>query len=233
MRTFFHRSDFIAGMRDLAIPLIGFVPFGLVCGVSAQTVGASVWAAWGMAAFIFSGMAQIVATQLLAAEAPFAVIVLSCFVVGMRLMMYSAAIAPQLKPLPPRWRNALAFCLNDQAFVAVIRHFRVTQDTGRSASYFLGNGVLIWIAWQSFCLIGYSLGNLIPSAWSLDFVVPLCFLALLIPALEDAATRVAALTAGVAAFALDALPMQLSLVCAGLLGVAFGLAVEKKRKPPQ
>jgi len=209
-------------------PLIGLLPFGLVCGVAAQALGASVWGALGMSAIIFSGAAQIVAAQLITEEAPIAVIVLTCFVVGMRLMMYSAAMAPHLKPLPARWRNVLAFVLTDQAFAAAIRRFRNSGDTRNGASYFLGTGVLLWMTWQLSNLAGYWLGNVIPAAWSLDFVVPLCFLALLVPALEDGPTRIAALASAVAVIALDALPMRLSLVCAGLIGIAAGLLTESR-----
>jgi predicted branched-subunit amino acid permease len=228
VRTFFSRPDFVAGVRDMTPPLIGLLPFGLVCGVAAQALGASVWGALGMSAIIFSGAAQIVAAQLITEEAPIAVIVLTCFVVGMRLMMYSAAMAPHLKPLPARWRNVLAFVLTDQAFAAAIRRFRNSGDTRNGASYFLGTGVLLWMTWQLSNLAGYWLGNVIPAAWSLDFVVPLCFLALLVPALEDGPTRIAALASAVAVIALDALPMRLSLVCAGLIGIAAGLLTESR-----
>ena len=230
MRTIFSRPDFLAGVRDMTPPLIGLLPFGLVCGVAAQALGASVWGALGMSAIIFSGAAQIVATQLIAAQAPVAVIVLTCFVVGLRLMMYSAAMAPHLKPLPPRWRNALAFLLTDQAFAAAIRRFRDSGDTRNGASYFLGTGVLLWATWQVSCLAGYWVGNVIPAAWSLEFIVPLCFLALLVPALGDGPTRVAALAAGVAVVALDSLPMRLSLICAGLIGIAAGLSRKAQRR---
>jgi predicted branched-subunit amino acid permease len=229
MRTFFSRPDFVAGVRAMTPPLIGLLPFGLVCGVAAQALGASVWGAFGLSAIVFSGAAQIVAAQLLAAQAPVAVIVLTCFVVGLRLMMYSAAMAPHLKPLPGRWRNALAFLLNDMAFAAVIRRFRDSGDTRNGASYFLGTGVLLWTTWQASNLAGYWLGNVLPAAWSLDFVVPLCFLALLVPALEDGPTRIAALASGIAVIALDALPMRLSVICAGLIGIAAGLVSEQRR----
>ena len=229
MRTFFSRPDFVAGVRAMTPPLIGLLPFGLVCGVAAQALGTSVWGALGLSAIVFSGAAQIVATQLLAAQAPVAVIVLTCFVVGLRLMMYSAAMAPHLKPLPGRWRNALAFLLTDQAFAAAIRRFRDSGDTRNGASYFLGTGVLLWTTWQASNLAGYWLGNVLPAAWSLDFVVPLCFLALLVPALEDGPTRIAALVAGIAVVALDTMPMRLSVICAGLIGIAAGLASERRR----
>jgi predicted branched-subunit amino acid permease len=225
----FSRRDFVAGARDMIPPLIGLVPFGLVCGVGAQSAGASPWEALGLSALMFSGAAQILAAQLIAARAAVAVTILTCVVVGLRFLMYSAAMAPHLKALPTRWRHALAFLLTDQAFAAAIRRFRETGDTRNGASYFLGTGVLLWAMWQVTCFAGYWLGNVIPVAWSLEFVVPLCFLALLVPTLEDGSTRAAALAAGIAVVALDALPMRLSLICAGLIGIAAGMLAGRRR----
>ena len=108
-----------------------------------------------MSAVMFSGAAQILAAQLIAAGAPVAVTILTCVVVGLRFLMYSAAMAPHLKPLPSRWRHALAFLLTDQAFAAGIRRFRETGDTRNGASYFLGTGVLLWTTWQVSCTAGY------------------------------------------------------------------------------
>jgi predicted branched-subunit amino acid permease len=60
--------------------------------------------------------------------------------------------------------------------------------------------------------------------------VPLCFLSLLVPTLEDRSTRIAALAAAVAVVALDALPMRLSLICAGLTGIAAGMIAEMRAR---
>ena len=211
-------------------PLIGILPFGVVCGVAAQATGLSALEAVGMAMIVFSGAAQILAMQLIAAQAPFAVIVLTCLVVGLRLMMYSAAMAPHLAALPARWRNVLAFVLTDQAFAAAIRRFGTATTPGEGASYFLGTGVVLWVAWFFSNLGGYLAGNVIPAAWSLEFIVPLCFIAVLVPALDDGPARIAALAAAVAVVVLDPLPMRLSLVCAGLIGIAAGLLVARLRR---
>jgi predicted branched-subunit amino acid permease len=219
----FSRPDFVAGIRDMTPPLIGILPFGVVCGVAAQATGLSALEAVGMAMIVFSGAAQILAMQLIAAQAPFAVIVLTCLVVGLRLMMYSAAMAPHLATLPARWRNVLAFVLTDQAFAAAIRRFGTATTPGEGASYFLGTGVVLWVAWFFSNLGGYLAGNVIPAAWSLEFIVPLCFIAVLVPALDDGPARIAALAAAVAVVVLDPLPMRLSLVCAGLTGIGAGM----------
>ncbi|MDQ6916341.1 MAG: AzlC family ABC transporter permease [Pseudomonadota bacterium] len=206
--------------------LIGIIPFGMVCGVAAVAAGASPLAALAMSAIMFSGAAQIVASQLLAAGAPLIVIILSCLVVGLRFLVYSAAMAPYLRPLDHRWRNLLSFLLTDQVFAGTIQRFRDSDDVRANASHFLGGGVLLWITWQIATLAGILVGQVIPSSWQLEFVVPLCFLAVLAPLLRDRVTLLVVVVAGTAAVALDDMPMRLSLFCAGLIGIAAGVVAD-------
>jgi len=202
------------------------MPFGLVCGVGAAAAGADFAGAMGMSTIIFSGAAQILASQLLAAGAPALVVILTCSVLGLRFLMYSAAMAPILSPLPRRWSGALAFLLTDQAFAAAIRKFDAHGDARRAALHYTGGGAALWLFWQATNAAGFLVGNVIPAAWSLEFAVPLCFLALLAPALRSAPHVAAAVVAGIAVIALDALPMRLNLVAAGLVGIVAGFAVE-------
>ena len=101
MRHLIASKDFREGFVEMLPACLGLIPFGLVCGVGAQAAGADWLATLGMATIIFSGAAQVLAVQLYSAGAPTAVIILTCFVLGLRLLMYSAAMAPLLKPLPP------------------------------------------------------------------------------------------------------------------------------------
>ena len=217
MRHLIVAKDFREGFVEMLPACIGLVPFGLVCGVGAAAAGANWLGSLGMSAIIFSGAAQIVAAQMVAAGAPFAVIALTCFVLGLRLLMYSAAIAPYLKPLPVRWQKGLAFLLSDQAFAAAIRRFNVGGDPHRAGLHFLGSGIALWLMWQIACMAGFLAGNLIPSAWSLEFAVPLCFIALVAPLFRDMPSVLAAVTAGVAVLAMSHLPMRLNLIVAGML----------------
>ena len=226
MRQIVTSRDFREGFVEMLPACIGLTPFGVVCGVGAAAAGADWLASLGMSAIIFSGAAQILAAQLLAVDAPFAVIVLTCFVLGLRFLMYSAAMAPHLASLAPRWQRGLAFLLTDQAFAAAIRRFNATHDARQGAHYFLGCGVALWTTWQSTNLAGYFAGNLIPVSWSLDFAVPLCFIALVAPLFRSAPNVTAALVAAVAVLAFGALPMKLNLVVAGALGIVAGTLAE-------
>ena len=113
---------------------------------------------------------------------------LTCFVAGLRFLMYSAAMAPYLRPLPPRWQQALAFLLTDQAFAASIRRFDAGADPrARRRCISSAAASRCGSCWQVTNVVGFFAGNLIPAAWSLDFAVPLCFIALVAPRLRDVA----------------------------------------------
>jgi predicted branched-subunit amino acid permease len=230
MRHVLVSPDFRAGFLEMLPACLGLLPFGVVCGVGAAAAGAHWLAAIGMSAIIFSGAAQIVAGQLLADGAPLAVIVLTTFVLGLRFLMYSAAMAPYLKPLPPRWQNTLAFLLSDQVFAAAIRRFHLGSDHRAAALHFAGSGFALWGTWQVACLVGYFAGNLIPSAWALEFAVPLCFIALVAPLFRSAPAVLAAITAGIAVIALAHLPMRLNLIVAGVLGIVVGTLADLARE---
>ncbi len=229
MRNFIRDPDFRAGFAEMLPINVGLTPFGLVCGLGAAAAGASFLGALGMSGIIFSGAAQVLAIELLAAHAPLAVIVLTCFVAGLRFLMYSAAMAPYLRTLSPRWQHALAFLLTDQAFASSVRRFDAGADPRAGAMHFLGAGFALWAWWQVTNAVGYFTGNLIPASWSLDFAVPLCFIGLLVPALRSSPALAASLTAGVAVMALAWLPMRLNLIVAALLGIAAGTAADFAR----
>ena len=230
MRHLLRSHDFREGFVEMLPACIGLIPFGLVCGVGAQAAGADWLAALGMATIIFSGAAQVLAIQLYAAGAPTAVIVLTCFVLGLRFLMYSAAMAPSMKPLPAAWQRGLAFLLTDQAFAASIRRFSATDDPRGGGLHFLGCGAALWLMWVTTNLAGFFAGNAIPVSWSLDFAVPLCFIALVAPLFRTVPAVTAALVAAVAVVALAALPMKLALVAAGLLGIVAGTIVDLARE---
>jgi predicted branched-subunit amino acid permease len=222
LRRVVDSPDFRAGFVEMLPACVGLIPFGLVCGVGAAAAGANWLGALGMSTIIFSGAAQILAAQLLATGAPVPVIVLTCLVLGLRFLMYSAAMAPHLRALSPRWQKTLAFLLTDQAFAASIRRFHAEDGPHAAAAHYLGAGAALWAFWQVTNMVGYFAGNLIPAAWSLEFAVPLCFIALVAPLLRHGPTIVAAVTAGIAVLALGGLPMRLNLIVAGVLGIAAG-----------
>ena len=230
MRHLFASKDFREGFVEMRPACVGLIPFGLVCGVGAQAAGADWLAALGMATIIFSGAAQVLAVQLYAAGAPTAVIILTCFVLGLRFLMYSAAMAPYVKPLPASWQRTLAFLLTDQAFAASVRRFNAKNDPRGGGLHFLGCGAALWVMWIATNMTGFFAGNAIPASWSLDFAVPLCFIALVAPLYRSVPAVMAGLMAAIAVVVLAALPMKLALIAAGLIGIVAGTLVDLARE---
>ena len=230
LRSPFASRDFREGFAEMLPACVGLIPFGLVCGVGAAAAGVDFLGALGMSVIIFSGAAQIVVLQLYAEGAPVAVVVLTCFVVGLRFLMYSAAMAPYLGRCRRTGATGSAFLLTDQAFAASVRRFSDAHDPRGGALHFLGGGSALWLMWQLTNAIGYLAGNVIPASWSLEFAVPLCFIALVAPVLREMPAIVAAVTAGAFVLALVALPMKLNLIVAGVIGILAGTLADLARE---
>ena len=92
----------------MAPALLGLVPFGFVAGVAAIGSGLTPIQGVALSVLSFSGIAQLVACQLIAVHSPVIVTVAAAAVVSLRFLMYSAALAPHLAPLDRRWRTLLA-----------------------------------------------------------------------------------------------------------------------------
>jgi predicted branched-subunit amino acid permease len=92
--------------------------------------------------------------------------------------------------------------------------------------YALGTGLALWAAWQVSTAVGIRVGAGLPPELSLDFALPLTFLALVAPTLVDRPAAIAALSGGVLALALFNLPFKLGLVVAAMAGVGMGVVVE-------
>ncbi|HUQ27026.1 MAG TPA: AzlC family ABC transporter permease [Usitatibacter sp.] len=219
------RSEFFAGVRDISPVLLGTIPFGLVAGVAVAAAGMSALEGIALSLFAFSGIAQLITSQLIAADSPALVTISAAFVVSLRLLMYSAALSPHLMHLDRRWRAVLAFLMTDQSFALTMR---IASEPGRPDFHwhFLGSGVTLYAAWQAAVLLGVAVGAQVPASWSLDFAVTLTFIALLVPAVRTRADLAAAIVSAAVALAAAGLPYRLALVVATVAGIAAGMALE-------
>ncbi len=222
-------AAFAEGVRDQLPILLGVVPFGLIFGALAVAQGIPGWAAQGLSLFVFAGSAQFVAAELAGAGAPALVIVFTILVVNLRHLLYSASLAPSLRHLPGRWRMALAWLLTDEAFATTSA--RLNRGISLHAEwYMLGTGLTLWSSWQASTAVGVLLGAQVPAGWSLDFALPLTFMALVAPSLVDRPAIGAAAAAGLCAVVLAWLPFKLGLVLASLVGIAVGVGLERFRQ---
>lgn len=220
-------ADFSTGVRDSLPLLLGIVPFALVVGVAAADAGLSTLQALGMSVFVFAGASQLAALDLIGSNASLAVVVLTAAVINLRMLMYSASIAPHFRAAAGRVRATLAYFLTDQAFALTVARYD-HDDTGQGW-YYLGVSLALWSVWQVGTVVGVVVGAGVPDEWGLEFAVPLVFLALLVPALKGRESLAAGATAGAVAVAGAGLPFNLGLILAAVVGVAAGMFTEARR----
>jgi predicted branched-subunit amino acid permease len=224
------REEFIAGSREIAPVLIGTIPFGFVAGVAAIAAGMNALQGIALSVLSFSGIAQLIAAQLVAAGSPVVVTVSAAFVVSLRFLMYSAALAPHLAHLPLRWRLLISYLMTDQTFASGVRHFDAPGEKTHRHWHLLGSATTLYVTWQAAVALGVLAGAAVPASWSLDFAVVLSFIALLVPAVRTRADLAAAIVAGAVALMVAGLPYRLSLVVASIAGIAAGMTLEIARE---
>jgi 4-azaleucine resistance transporter AzlC len=220
--------EFWRGVREEAPILLGVVPFGLIFGALAISVNISIPAAQAMSSIIFAGASQIIAAQMIGSGASILVVILVVFVVNLRHALYSASVAPHVNHLNLGWKIILAYLLTDEAYAVTISHYNQPSDLSKKHWYFLGAGLTLWSAWQVSTALGIFLGAQLPQSWPLDFILPLTFIAIVVPALKDKAAIAAAVTAALVGLLTYWFPFKTGLLVAAFIGILTGLLVEGK-----
>lgn len=234
-----NRAAMVEGVRDMTPILLGVAPFGLVAGATAVDAGFPPVLAAALSVLVFAGASQLAVIDLVGKGAPAGVIVVTAVVVNLRYLMYSASFAPYIRSFARRWRVPLTYLLTDQAFALTVTRFEAdtgiagrTDDPETRQWYYFGAAAVIWVTFQVTTVVGILVGARVPPAWSLEFAVPLTFLALVVPNVEDSASAVAAGVAGTVAVLGIGLPLNLGLTVGALSGVVAGLLVDRGDADP-
>ena len=214
-------------MRGQLPLLLGVAPFGMAFGAYAIETGLSGGMTQAMSSMIFGGASQFVAVQLIASGVPGAMIVLAVLVVNARHMLYSASLAPYVAQLNSRWRWLLAYLLTDEAYAVGMRRYARDDASPRKHWFLFGSGCALWCTWQVTTAAGIFLGAALPDSWSLDFALPLTFIALLTPVLRNRPAFAAAGAAGAIAVAGFEWPYATELIAAIVGGLAAGLLAQR------
>jgi len=207
--------------------LIGIVPFGLVAGAAPVSEGLGGGVAAGLSLIVFAGASQLAAVELLADGGSTIAVAVVIWTINLRMLLYSASLAPVFSQLPLTARLGSAYLLTDQAYAVTITEYPEHTDDRRELSYYLGAALLLWSSWQVSTWVGVAVGATVPDSVPLAFAVPLVFLVLLIPVVTDRPSVAAALAGGAAAvLAVQFGAEKLSVLIGGAVGIATGVAAD-------
>jgi 4-azaleucine resistance transporter AzlC len=224
------KNEFWRGVRDESPILLGVAPFGLIFGALAVAAHIAAPAAQAMSSIIFAGSSQFIAAQMIGAGASGLVLLMVVFVVNLRHALYSASVAPYLRHLGRGWKILLAYLLTDEAYAVTITHYNRGGNPANKHWYFLGAGLTLWTTWQISTALGIFIGAQLPQNWPLDFILPLTFIALVVPALKDKASTAAAVTAALVGVLTLGFPLKTGLLLAAFTGILSGLLIEGRQK---
>jgi 4-azaleucine resistance transporter AzlC len=217
---------FLRSVQQTLPVILGYLPVGFAYGVLAQKSGLSAANTMLMSLIVFAGSAQLIAVGLLAAGIGPASVIITTFVVNLRHLLMSAALAPYLRSWT-RWQQAVfAFQLTDETFALHSSRF-ARGETGKTET--LAINMIAQSAWLAGSFLGLCAGALIRDVKpiGLDYALPAMFMVLLVWQLTSMTRWITAVLAGIISVGLSLAGFsQTNIILATVLAASLGLGVE-------
>ncbi|HBH27796.1 MAG TPA: branched-chain amino acid ABC transporter permease [Desulfofustis sp.] len=233
MKTNRHHTvkQFMAGSRQALPIVLGYLPVAFAYGVLAQKSGLNGINAIGMSIIVFAGSAQLIGAAMFAAGASPAALIVTTFLVNLRHLLMSAALAPKLSGWKKHHLALFGYELTDETFA--LHTMRMARAIPPMAETF-GVNVTAQCSWVAGSIIGFFAGGRITQveAIGLDYALPAMFIALLVPQLITASHLAAAALAGALSTVLYLAGLSQShVIAATIIGASAGLWIESWIRP--
>jgi len=210
------------------LPLqVGVFPFGIIYGIMAIETGLTPLQAFLMSSIIFGGASQIVFLQLFSSGSSMQLLVTSVGAINSRHFLYSLSMLEFLKKLSLKWRIILGYLLTDEAYAVSIRKFMNEPNKLFLHFHLLGTGITLFLSWQLSTLTGILLGGDLPEFLDLQFIIPLTFIAIIIPMIKSVSTLFVVLSSAVTALICKNLDINFWIILSAVVGIIFGILTSK------
>ena len=222
-------SEFFQGAADTTPLVMAAVPFGLIYGALAISIGLSPWETISMSLFVFAGSSQFIAISLLSSAAAMPVILMAVFFVNLRHMLYAINLMPRVSNISQKARIFMAFWLTDETFAVVCSRVEKKYDKIGIKFYYFGSAIAMYIVWSICTIIGIVLGQNVPdiTSWGLDVAMILAFIGIVVPKLKVSSDWACAATALFSTLFTYQWPNQIGLIFSSILAIIVGQFVKK------
>lgn len=222
-------ASVLAGCRRALPIVLGYVPVAFAFGVLAVQNNIPPGFAVFMSVVLFAGSGQFVAASLWGAGAGVATVILMVFVVNLRHLLMSAALAPYLKPLS-RWQKFLfGYEMTDETFAVHATAFQ--QGWALAIPTLYACNLTAHCSWVAGTVLGVMFGSLITDVrpLGLDYALIAMFLALLVPQCRERVHVVVALVSLVLSVSLRLAGMgQGNVIIATVLAAMLGVYLQSR-----
>jgi 4-azaleucine resistance transporter AzlC len=207
---------------------LGYLPIGLAFGVLAQKAGLGPFEIGLMSLFVFAGSAQFISVSMLSSEATILSIVLTTFIVNLRHLLMSSALAVYLGRSKRRVLALFAYGVTDESFSVNIDRFKKGNWDLNRACVVNHAANITWIISTS--LGGYA-GQFIPQrAFGIDYALTAMFICLLVFQLKERRHIMTALVAGISSVIIALIvPGNSHIILAAILAATIGVVFRKVR----
>ncbi|HEU4964454.1 MAG TPA: AzlC family ABC transporter permease [Bacilli bacterium] len=220
------QSPIISGMLQAMPVVMGYLPIGFAYGVLADQAHLSLFSTVLMSLIVYAGSSQLIAAALFAAGQPMLSIVFTTFVVNLRHLLMSAALAPHLSRWPQWQRLLFAAELTDEAFA--LHSLQFHKEVPSKGQVFAVN-ITSQLSWVVGSLLGYVAGTLFTDVevFGLDYALPAMFVALLILQIQHRNMVIVAVLTGLLSIGLTLLGVTTwAVIIATVIGATIGVVLD-------
>lgn len=176
-------AGLVLGLRKVSVLIPGIVVFAVAFGAAASAKGLSFLETMLMSAFVYAGVAQLVAMELWRPEWTWGAIAGLAVVtatVNARMVLQGASLQPWFAKYPKALNAFHLFFFTDANWLIGTRY---RAEGGRDLGVLVGAGLVLWVVWAIATGGGYMLGALVsdPRRYGIDLVMPIFFAAMIVP----------------------------------------------------
>lgn len=219
--------DSLAEGASAAWPIcIGYIPIGLAFGILARKAGLTPLQISMMSVFVFAGSSQFIAVSMLADGASAIAIILTTFMVNLRHLLMSSALAVFFKGKDRKKLSLFAYGVTDESFAVNLARLR-QGNWGLNRSIVVNQ--LANFTWFVSTVIGGYGGQFVPEkAFGMDYALIAMFICLLVFQLKGRKYIITALIAGISATVFSLLiPGNFYIILASVMAATLGMIFKK------
>ena len=163
-------KSFKDGVKAAMPTALGYVSIGLACGI----IGASYVSPLEMvlmSSLVYAGSAQFAMLALLAVHAPVTAIVLTVFLINLRLFLLGLHTSTFFRHASLLQNIGIGILLTDETYGVLLSEHVHTKYI--SLQWMYGNNITSYLAWFVGSVVGTTLGSLLPNPemFGLDFAL--------------------------------------------------------------
>jgi len=222
-----YKKSIISGFKKSIPVILGYIPIGISYGILALQTDLSPYLIVGMSVFVFAGSSQLIAVNMLSAQAAVIPIVMTTFLVNLRHILMSASLSLHFKKTPQKLLPVLGFLITDESFA--LGNTLLKEEKENKGLFFLSLGVSAYLGWVLSSWAGVIIGRYLLNFKIpvIDFVLPAMFIILLIMQINERMDVVVSILAAVLSIVFYFyLPGNWNIIAATLTAAVAGVIIE-------